>query len=286
MLPVRAHSLGDVATSASVPWDPAQYRRFERERAQPFHDLLDLIRPPTPTQPIQRAVDLGCGSGELTAIAAARFGVGEMVGIDSSAEMLEAAAASAADQPGVRFERGDIGQWTGSGGIDLVLANASLQWVPDHRAVLARWTAALRAGGQLAVQVPDNAGQPSHVVAAAVASSARYADAFGPEGPPVDRVAVNVLEPEEYATILHDLGFVDQHVRLQVYPHLLDHSRDVVEWVRGTTLNRFRAVLAPDVFDEFVAEYEERLLATIGEHAPYLFPFRRILLWGRLPGVG
>lgn len=266
----------------AVPWDPVQYRRFETERAQPFHDLLDLVRPGA----IERAVDLGCGTAELTALAAKRFGVAEMVGVDSSPDMLAAASTVAAEHPGLRIERGDIGRWTGTGDHDLVIANASLQWVPDHRRVLTRWTAALRPGGQLAVQVPDNAGQPSHVVAATVAASTRYASAFGAAGPPVDQVAANVLQPEAYAAVLHDLGFVEQHVRLQVYPHLLDHSRDVVEWVRGTTLNRFRAVLAPHVFDEFVAEYEERLLAEIGDHSPYLFPFRRILLWGRLGGAG
>ncbi len=72
-------------------------------------------------------------------------------------------------------------------------------------------------------------------------------------------------------------------MRLQVYAHVLAHTRDVVAWVRGTTLNRFRAVLAPDVFDELVADYEQQLLAELGDRGPYLFPFRRILMWGRLP---
>lgn len=271
-----------VGAAAAVPWDPAQYRRFERERAQPFHDLLDLVRPGG----IDRSVDLGCGPGELTLHAAERLDVAEMTGIDSSAEMLAAAAAHADRRTGLRFERGDIGRWTRSGELDLVLANASLQWVPDHRSVLRRWAAALRPGGQLAVQVPANAGQPSHTVAAQVAASTKYASAFGAAGPPVDQVAANVLEPEEYATILHELGFEAQHVRLQVYPHVLDQSRDVVEWVRGTTLNRFKAVLPTHVFEELVHDYEARLLATIGDHAPCFFPFRRILLWGRLPERG
>ncbi len=263
----------------TVPWDPAQYRRFERERAQPFHDLLALVQPGGR----ERAVDLGCGTGELTAHAATRLDLAEMVGIDSSPDMLAAASALAGSRPGLSFVLGDIGSWTSDGDHDLVLANASLQWVPDHRAVLRRWTAALRSGGQLAVQVPANAGQPSHEVATRVAASPRYAAAFGPAGPPVDQVAANVLEPEAYAVVLHDLGFEEQHVRLQVYAHVLAHTRDVVAWVRGTTLNRFRAVLAPDVFDELVADYEQQLLAELGDRGPYLFPFRRILMWGRLP---
>ena len=256
-------------------WDPEQYRRFAAERAQPFHDLLALIR----SDGVRRAVDLGCGPGELTALAAERFGA-SFVGIDNSASMLAKTAEHECD--GVRFEHGDIATWTSTPVFDLVLANAALQWVPDHRRVLARWAAALAPGGQLAVQVPANAGQATHLMAVAVAASDEFRDAFGEAGPPADPVAGNVLEPEQYATALYELGFVEQHVRLQVYPHVLPSSRDVVEWVKGTTLTRFSSVLAPDVFDRFVAAYEARLLDVIGRHEPYFFPFRRILMWGRL----
>ena len=91
-----------------------------------------------------------------------------------------------------------------------------------------------------------------------------------------------MLEPEQYATLLHDLGFVEQHVRLQVYAHVLPSSRHVVEWVRGTSLTRFEKRLSPELYAEFLRRYEERLIAEIGDARPYFFPFRRILMWGRL----
>lgn len=260
-------------------WDPEQYHRFAGERAQPFVDLLALVRA---DRPFGRAVDLGCGSGELTALAAERFAPRSTVGIDSSTAMLRAAVAHASGR--LRFEHGDLAGWTSGGDHDLVIANASLHWVPRHHEVLARWRAALAPGGQLAVQVPANASMPSHTVAAEVAKLPEFAAAFGADGPPPDPVAEHVLEPEEYARLLHDLGFAEQHVRLQVYPHLLSESREVVEWVRGTTLTRFRRRLPAEVFERFVEAYEARLLEVIGRHRPYFFPFRRILLWGRLPG--
>jgi trans-aconitate 2-methyltransferase len=123
---------------------------------------------------------------------------------------------------------------------------------------------------------------PSHTVAAAVAERPHFADAFGPEGPPSDPVATNVLEPEGYATLLHSLGFDEQTVRLQVYPHVLPSTRSVVEWVRGTTLTRFQKALPAPLFAQFVIEYETALIEAVGLHEPYFFPFRRILLWGRL----
>jgi trans-aconitate 2-methyltransferase len=258
-------------------WNPEQYRRFAAERAQPFHDLTDLIEPGS----IKRAVDLGCGPGELTALAAKQLDIGEMIGIDNSQAMLDKTAEHASDS--VRFEFGDLSKWTADGDVDLVLAAASLQWVPDHAGVMARWTAALRPGGQIAIQVPANADQPSHSVARMVAEREPYLSLFGSDGPPIDPVQAYVLRPEEYAQILFDLGFDRQHVRLQIYPHLLPSSRHVVEWVRGTMLTRFEKRLTPEAFDAFVADYERELLQVLGNNEPHFFPFRRILMWARLP---
>src|SRR3954470_22687783 len=114
-------------------WDPQQYRRFAEERAQAFHDLVAMIQPGS----TDRAVDLGCGPGELTALAAKELQVGEMVGIDSSPAMLEKAAEHATST--IHFEYGEIGGWSSPADLDLVLAAASLQWVPDHRRTIGRW---------------------------------------------------------------------------------------------------------------------------------------------------
>jgi trans-aconitate 2-methyltransferase len=264
-------------SQANADWNPQQYGKFAAERAQPFHDLLALIR----DRPVARAVDLGCGPGELTRLAADELGCTSMVGIDNSPAMLARTDEHAGGA--VRFEAGDIGAWTSGSDLDLVLAAASLQWVPDHASVLGRWTTALGPGGQLAVQVPANANQPTHLVACDVANREPFLSAFGEDGPPIDPVASYVLEPEQYATLLHDLGFTEQHVRLQVYPHLLGNSHDVVEWVRGTTLTRFQKRLDATLFAEFLVAYERALIDVIGEHEPYFFPFRRILMWGRRP---
>ncbi len=274
-------STGSLFTSTiqvvtAADWNPEQYRKFSVERAQPFHDLLGLVE----SAEFRRAVDLGCGPGELTAAAATALRTRHMVGIDNSPAMLTATDAHAA--AGVDFVEGDISRWTSAGDIDLVLASASLQWIPDHADVLARWAAAVAPDGQLAVQVPANAYMPSHRVADELAHTPRYLDAFD-GGPPSDPVAENVLEPEEYSQLLFDLGFESQHVRLQVYPHVLPSSRAVVQWVRGTTLTRFQKRLSAEVFEQFVADYECALIAAVGERTPFFFPFRRILMWGRLP---
>jgi trans-aconitate 2-methyltransferase len=222
-------------------------------------------------------VDLGCGTGDLTLIAHQRLQAATTLGIDSSPEMLARAGAHAVT--GVMFASGDIGTWAAEPRFDVVLANAALQWVPDHRAVLARWAAALRPGGQLAVQVPANLDHPSHTIAASVAEEAPFLDAFA-GSPPPDAVR-SVLRPEEYATLLDELGFASQHVRLQVYGHHLPSTADVVEWVKGTSLVRFRRALSPELFAAFVDRYRARLLDALGDRAPYFYAFKRILFVAR-----
>ena len=243
-------------------WNPTQYEGFAAERRQPVDDLLALVRP----TPGGRTVDLGCGTGELTVDLHRHARASATLGIDTSAAML----AKAPEAAGVTFELGDLTTWWAPRKVDVVFANAALQWVPDHEHLLERLRDQLAPGGQLAVQVPYNFDHASH----------RISSALRPDVP--DPVAVNVLAPERYAELLHELGFAEQHVRLQVYGHVLDSTADVVEWVKGTSLTRFKGVVAD--FDGFVDEYRARLLAELGDQRPYFYAFKRILFWARLAG--
>lgn len=248
-------------------WDPAQYDRFQAERAQPFTDLLALIR----GRPGMRVVDLGCGTGELTRELHRQLGARETVGMDSSAAMLDRARRLTGE--GLSFEAGDIGVFAPASPYDLVFSNAALQWVPDHPALLARLTAAVAEGGQLAVQVPANHDHPTHLVAVATAGESPFSEALG--GDPVPHRPV--LPPEAYAVLLERLGYREQHVRLQVYAHRLASREEVVEWVKGTLLTPYRQRLPALLYGRFLAAYRERLLPQLEDRRPYLFPFKRIL---------
>jgi trans-aconitate 2-methyltransferase len=258
-------------------WNPTQYRRFAAERARPAEDLLALVQP----VPGGTVVDLGCGTGELTARLHERTGAAATLGLDSSPAMLERARAhetgheSGHETEGVRFELGDIEGFSAVRDYDVVFTNAALHWVPDHPALLARLRSALRPGGQLAVQVPANTDHPSHALAFEVAAEPPFGLVVDERSP--------VLVPERYATLLDELGFDDVHVRLQVYGHHLASTADVVEWTKGTTLTRFERELTPERYSAFVDRYRERVLATLGDHSPYFYTFKRLLFWGKLP---
>src|SRR5690242_11526952 len=141
-------------------WNPSQYARFEREREQPFFDLLGLVRP----DPDMRAVDLGCGSGRLTRVLHERLHARETLGIDRSAKMLEAAPDLL---PGLAFREGSIEDFAagGSDGYDLIVSNAAFHWVVDHRSLIRRLRARLADRGQLAFQVPAMHHARSHALA-------------------------------------------------------------------------------------------------------------------------
>ena len=166
-----AEPVHDGAVATKDAWQPGQYEQFAEQRAQPFHDLVALLQP----VPGGRVVDFGCGSGGLTHQLHTALGAATTIGIDSSPAMLDGA------QPGdgVTFAEGDLREVDTVGPVDVVFANASLQWVPDHRQVLTAWASLLDDGGQLAVQVPANVDHASHVTSAAVASESPFIEELG-----------------------------------------------------------------------------------------------------------
>lgn len=252
-------------------WNPTQYEKFRDQRAQPFFDLLGLVEERSQL----RAVDLGCGTGELTAELHRRLACQSTLGIDTSAAMLERAASFAGN--GLRFKISDLAQFEAKEPFDLVFSNAAVQWVPDHVAVFERFRRLVATGGQLAVQMPANHDHPSHLAARAVAEREPFASAlsgYKRESP--------VLLVEEYAQLLHDLGFTRQHVRTQVYGHLLASWEDVVEWVRGTLLTDYEKRLNPGQYSQFLEAYRTELGARVKAAEPFFYPFKRVLLWGSL----
>jgi trans-aconitate 2-methyltransferase len=146
----------------------------------------------------------------------------QTIGLDKSGNILAQASKYARD--GLEFRKGDIATFRTHERFDLVFSNAALQWVPDPGEVLARLSSWLTEDGQLAVQVPANDDHATHVVAREVASRSPYREALADWSR-----QFFVLKPEEYAAILNRLGFRHQHVRLQVYGHLLPSREDEIE---------------------------------------------------------
>lgn len=229
------------------PWSPSQYLKFADERSRPARDLLAAV----PLTEIRRAVDIGCGPGNSTELLVQRFPKAEIVGLDSSQEML---AAARQRLPNVGFVEADAATWTPQEPVDLLYANATFQWVPDHRGALRRLFAALPAGGVLAVQMPDNvATEPSHTLMRAVAADGPWAAKFAE---PIGREAIGT--PADYYNLLHA-----QAARIDVWHTLYNHplagAAAIVEMVRSTGLRPYLARLDADEQPEFLARYTAKL---------------------------
>lgn len=254
-------------------WDPDQYRRFAGERSRPFSELIARIGAEAPGY----VADLGCGPGNLTAVLAERWPDAEVAGVDSSPEMIAAAAAEA-DRAGRRlsFTLGDLRDWQPSRPPDVVVSNAALQWVPDHLEVISRWAGMLPAGGWLAFQVPGNYDQPSHVILRELATSDRWR-------PLLDGVQLNrqSASPGEYLRLLARAG-CEVDAWETTYLHVLPGEDAVLEWYRGTGLRPVLTALGPELAAEFAAAYGRRARAAYPP-APYgtVLPFRRVFAVAR-----
>ena len=184
-------------------WDPRQYDKFERQREQPFYDLLTLVQP----MPGMCVVDLGCGTGKLTRVLHETLGARQTTGIDRSGSML--AAARGAPLPGgLCFEVGTIEAFAArrldrGERPELIFSNAALHWVEDHDALVPRLAALLADVGQLAFQVPAQHDDVTHVTAVHLADEEPYRGALGGWRKPQP-----VLTPDAYARLFHRCGFV------------------------------------------------------------------------------
>ena len=233
-----------------MSWNPDQYNRFRAERMAPFEDLVRWLK----VRPGLRGVDLGCGTGELTLRLAELLPDSQMVGIDSSSEMLP---------QGPGFELGRIQNFKGQ--YDLIFSHAALHWIDDHPGLFRHLWSCLEPGGQLLVQMPYNFDHPSHLAAASVAVS------MGQQ--PLQRP---VLPVEDYARLLYELGAEDFQVILKVYPHVLADADAIVEWTKGTLLTAY------SVTDEFLEKYREAVRRAC-PGSPVFYGFKRLLLTASKP---
>jgi len=234
-------------------WSAGQYLKFEDERTRPPRDLLAQV----PLQQPRLAVDLGCGPGNSTALLVERYPQAEIVGLDSSADMLEKARERV---PQCKFIAADIATWTPLPRTDLVFANAALHWIPDHPLMMRRLVEALPAGGVLAVQMPDNTREPALVLQREVAASGPWAN-----DPQIKAAArADLPSPETYYDLLRPVC-AQLDIWHTVYHHVMPTPQAIVEWFKGSSLQPFLSPLDAAAREEFLAAYTEKI---VGSYRP------------------
>ena len=256
-----------MASTSIDGWAPEVYARFAADRAAPFDDLLALLTP------ARRGtlLDLGCGTGALTAKAHVALQVASSLGLDASPAMLSSAAVPS----GVTLERRDIATSLPEGRFDRVLSNSAFNWILQHRAYLPRVLDLVAPSGELGVQMPSNAGTPfSDCVEEAAGEFSQALQGYSYQSP--------VEAPEVYAELFAREPRVEKsRVGAWYYPQLHASVEGLVAFAQGGMLSAYRARLSAEDFEGFCACYRDRLQRRLGS-GPVFFAFRRVFLFAKL----
>jgi trans-aconitate 2-methyltransferase len=170
-----------------VDWNPSQYLAFANERSLPIIDLINRL----PLSRPRVVVDLGCGPGNSTAFLRKAFPDARLYGLDKSPAMITKAKTVL---PDVSFDVCDAAQWKQDKTSDLIFSNALMQWLPDHVKLLQRLVQGLKPGALLAVQMPDNLNEPTHLAMGEVADLTVWRDKLKL----VNQLRATVLDAEQY----------------------------------------------------------------------------------------
>jgi trans-aconitate 2-methyltransferase len=252
-------------------WDPDRYLSYADERGRPFVELVARVEAETPGT----VVDLGCGPGNLTALLRERWPQAAIRGLDSSPEMIEKARAV---EPSIEFEVADLRTWAGDADpVDVLVSNATLQWVPGHLDLLPALVDRVAPGGWLAFQVPGNFEEPSHVIRRALAAESRYDEYVAGAAVPSSH------DPVVYLDRLRDLDCTVDAWET-TYLHVLTGADPVFTWVSGTGARPTLQALPDDLRPEFEAEFRRRLREAYPERdGRVVLPFRRIFVVAQVP---
>lgn len=230
-------------------WNAEQYLKFEDERTRPARDLLAQV----PSTAPRKVADIGCGPGNSTALLVERWPQATVIGIDTSADMLRQARERL---PEHKFIEANVAHWAPPAGTDVLFANAVFQWVPDHMKHLKRLLSSLDEGGVLAVQMPDNLDEPSHIMMREVAFQEPWRHQLSKaaelrDSLPKPGVFYDALRP--FCSRLE--------IWHTVYNHVLDDATQIVEWVKGTGLRPFIDPLELPERKAYLAAYTARIAA-------------------------
>lgn len=259
--------------TADAPWDPATYLHYADERSRPFIELLARVRCDATT-----ITDLGCGPGHLTGVLRIRWPQARIEAIDSSAEMIARARADHAAE-GVIYRRSDLRSWRPEAPVDLLVSNATFQWVPAHLDLLPELANQVAADGTFAFSVPGNFSEPSHQLLREFAARDRYAQHTAEVAYP------DAHDPQTYLAALAGPGWqVDAWET--TYLHVLTGDDPVLTWISGTGARPVLSALPEGLREEFRAEYGAALRQAYPAQ-PYgtVLPFRRVFVVARRVGA-
>ncbi|KKO88710.1 trans-aconitate methyltransferase [Sphingobacterium sp. Ag1] len=253
-----------------MPWNPTVYNQFKDIRFKPFYDLSELVT----ADKIEHAVDLGCGTGEQTAILSEQFSQATFLGVDSSAEMLSKSHQLETER--LKFRQSSVENFLAEPKTwDLIFSNAALQWLEDHQVLFPKIISKLNAGGQLAIQMPYQQENILNKILFELSMEEPYRSYLKGWNR-----ASSVLDIDSYAQLLFDNGLDQLNLSLRVYPLIAPDAETLYNFIAGSALIPYIEHLEEEKKPLFVAAFKTRIKKHFVKF-PAIYSFKRILLYGR-----
>lgn len=223
-------------------WNSTQYTKFAKERTQPSLDLISRISGLEP----DNILDIGCGPGNSTAALKRAFPNAQILGVDSSEDMLSKARAS---HPNLRFQKCLVPDGLAElhEQYDLVFSNACIHWIPGQEKLLHSIFAKLKPGATLAIQIPLTQKAPFYKALYKLVDAPQWKAKLG------DIHNFYNLQPEEYYDLLTDLA-EDFNIWETTYYHRVGSVQAVIEWYKGSGLRPYLDAL--DAQDQVTLQEE------------------------------
>ncbi len=253
-----------------MPWNPDIYNQFKNIRFKPFFDLAEMIEDDLK----MKAIDIGCGTGEQTAILADKFPQSTFTGIDSSYEMLEKSKTLENDR--LHFRQATTEEIVKSDEKwNLIFSNAALQWSDDHQDLFPGLISKLEPEGQLAVQMPYQPGNILNQILFGLANDEPFKTQLNSWNRPSA-----VLTIDEYAQILFENGIENLHLSQKVYPIIAEDHETLFNFISGSALIPYLEKLNEEQQHLFTKEFKQRIADNFPK-LPAMYSFKRILMYGR-----
>jgi len=247
-------------------WNPTSYLQFEEGRNKPIFDLLCHINEANPL----RIIDIGCGPGNSTAPLAAKYPYSEIIGIDSSPNMINKAQSAYPEIKWMVFDANN--DFSDFGLFDIVFTNSTLHWLPNHNELLPRLFALLNPNGVFAAQISYFFGTPIYEPLYSLVKTPKW-DKY-----------ISIKEPTTY----NDLGFYYDilsssfstfDIWTTTHTHVLKSKKDIIEWYKTTGIKAFTdQIVSDEMKNEFLCDASQIVdqLYSPQKDGNYLLRFERL----------
>lgn len=232
-------------------WNPADYQQHSSQQQKWAREVITKLR----LRGSERLLDIGSGDGKVTVEIARQLPQGSVVGLDSSAQMVEFAKSQFADMSNLSFLHRDASRLEFDREFDLIFSNATLHWIQDHRPVLAGIARALKPGGRFIAQMGGKGcADDVKAVLKGMMASPSWRDHFK-----TFNWQHAFYGPDDYRPWLDSAGL--HAIRLDLFPKDMTHAgkEGLAGWLRTTWMPYIHAV-PESQRDAFLLELVDRFL--------------------------